>query len=167
MKQMVPVPSHDLSADREPVRVRELVVGATHSMRRLDFAAAEAALGEALDLAPESFAVLAVLGELTLRTGRSLEARDWLNRALLQKPPSWEAYQGLNRLVREADLQARNAFTRRSGAPPPTVLLQAGRWVARRLTGLAQVCPRLTAGKLAPRRAGQPVKVARVGVDAQ
>lgn len=73
---------------------------------------------------PDNYAALALLGELSLRTGLKIAARNYLYRASLLRPPSWEAYQRTSLLLRRAE-EDRALEVSRSGAPPPLWLRRA------------------------------------------
>jgi hypothetical protein len=72
-----------------------------------------------LAAAPDDYVALVGLGELWLRTGRAGDATVLLERASFRQPPSWEAYQYLNALLRRAEVLAAREFSRGSGAGLP------------------------------------------------
>src|SRR5436190_307381 len=74
---------------------------------------------EVLREEPDNYAALVAYGEINLRIGLTRQAQELLYRASLQRPPSWEAYQRTNLLLRRAEALAQHAFDRSSGAPPP------------------------------------------------
>jgi hypothetical protein len=98
------------------------------------FAEIDDALKTRLAEAPDDYVALVSLGELRLRAGRAGDARVLLERASFQQPPSWEAFQYVNALLRRAEVLAAREFRRGSGAGLPGGDTLRG-W-ARRLSGV-------------------------------
>lgn len=95
----------------------------------LAFAEIDDALSLRLAVTPDDYTALVGRGELWLRTGRAGDAKPLLERAAFQRPPSWEAYQYVNALLRRAEVLAAREFRRGSGAglPGGELLLALGR----------------------------------------
>src|SRR5258708_11126387 len=78
-----------------------------------------AELEEWLEVNPDDYYSLVLLGELNLRIGLKRSAREFLYRASLLKPPSWEDYQRTSMLLRRAEADQARELERVAGAPPP------------------------------------------------
>jgi hypothetical protein len=103
----------------------------------LAFADIDDAFSLRLAVAPDDYVALVGRGELWLRTGRAGDAKRLLERAAFQHPPSWEAYQYVNALLRRAEVLAAREFSRGSGAglPGGELLLVLGRRLSRAIHG--------------------------------
>ncbi|HUZ76384.1 MAG TPA: hypothetical protein VMV93_02250 [Chloroflexota bacterium] len=85
----------------------------------------KAALEERLLAYPDEYDTLVLLGELNLRVGLVMQARDLLFSASLQPPPSWATYQRTSYLLRRAEERAEKAFSPFPGIAPPVWLRRA------------------------------------------
>ena len=83
-------------------------------------------------MAPSSFTVNAMHGEVLYRLGLYKESSAALFRALLLPPSSWQSYQIVNHLYQESRANERGSFVRATECAPPRPIAAAIRWVARR-----------------------------------
>jgi hypothetical protein len=98
---------------------------------------------------PEDYHSLVLLGEIDLRLGLKRTAREYLYRASLLKPPSWEHYQRTSLLLRRAEADQANEVDRVAGAPPPAFVLAA-------IGAISHVVQRLFVDRSVRRSEGSP-----------
>ena len=68
---------------------------------------------------PRDYGGLVLLGELNLRIGLTGSAREFLYRASMLEPPTWETMQRTSLLLRRAEAHQASEYVRTPGAPPP------------------------------------------------
>lgn len=108
------------------------------AVRSLSLHDARERVETALRMAPTSFTVNAIHGEVLYRLGLYKEASSALFTALLEPPSSWRDYQLVNHLYQESRARERGSFVRTTDCAPPAPVEKAIRWVAGRLSFLSR-----------------------------
>jgi Tfp pilus assembly protein PilF len=142
----MPVPAPLLAAqglrmapERLPQQVIDGLGEAREQVRDHHLVAARELVEDALAVAPASFTVNAIHGEVLYRLGLYKEASSALFTAMVQPPTSWMNYQLVSHLYQESRARERGSFVRSTEVPPPAVVERAIRWVAHRFRFMARM----------------------------